>query len=303
MESKNGSKLTKNNSSETVINLVPPRALWNQSQKYRNLSLPNQRCGPHLSFVEPFVIEEHYSIAHTLLVQALADVKPFTLSLHKLNSFPNNNMLFVEPVVSPPDGLQCLVNALLQVFPQCNDQVKKAKDGIYKPHLSIARYQNKEELNRAKVEIMKTWQTQEWVVKEIYLLFRKGGDPFFVKYVVPLGGDTTAPHFGPGSLGSFPNDESQIGRSIVICKLPEQWDEEKVRQLLNESGFPFKAIEIARNPNLSLRDCGVIEFETWIEADNALKKFQSKIFPQIHLNRLCDMAYLDVIGGSCSFNS
>jgi hypothetical protein len=78
------------------------------------------------------------------------NVKPFTLTLDKFNSFPKNNMyvctflkiasishcrLFVEPTINPPDGLQILVNALLKVFPQCDDLVKKSGDGLYKVRL------------------------------------------------------------------------------------------------------------------------------------------------------------------------
>lgn len=55
MATKSGKDMKKNVNSTTVINLIPPRELWDAIQSIRTLYIDNARCGPHISFVDPFV--------------------------------------------------------------------------------------------------------------------------------------------------------------------------------------------------------------------------------------------------------
>jgi len=295
-----GDQLQKGLDAQTVINLVPPRELWPQSQQIRNRSLPHQRCGPHLSFLDPFIIEEQFPRVVELITPVLAQVKPFTVKLQHLNYFKHKTsaMLFVEPTFDPPNGLNSLLNALLEVFPQCNDQIKKSSDGQYKPHLSLARFRNEAALLPEKQNIARQWKPQTWVVDEVYLLARKGPDLFVVKHAIPLGGKTTAPHFGLGSLGSAEGDESQMGRTLVACGLPPNCTRDLLMELFKEAGFPPKGAEVCLLPDGKLRNCGTLEFADRASTDKALVGFTHET---IYLNPLWKMAFPDVIGGACSF--
>lgn len=99
-----GNQLTKRKDSQTVgsiifpvisqskvVNLVPPRELWPQSQGIRNQHLPNQRCGPHFSFVEPFITEEQFPRVVELLTPVLAEVSHiFHLKIASNSSFDSD---------------------------------------------------------------------------------------------------------------------------------------------------------------------------------------------------------------------
>lgn len=92
--------------------------------------LPNQRCGPHFSFVEPFVTAEHYPEAAALLTEVLKDIPAFTVTFENFSQFvfKSSAMFFADPTIEPPDALRNLLDAITKVFPQCTDQIDKAPD-------------------------------------------------------------------------------------------------------------------------------------------------------------------------------
>jgi len=45
----------KHPNSECVVNIILPRDKWGLLQQIRTLYIPNARCGPHFSFIDPFV--------------------------------------------------------------------------------------------------------------------------------------------------------------------------------------------------------------------------------------------------------
>lgn len=134
-----------------------------------------------------------------------------------------------------------------------------------------------------------------------------------VKHVIPLKGKTGKPSYGPGSPGSESNDESAIGRSLVVCRFPQGWNDNALKQLFVDEGFNIAGaevvqisgynsfIQVQKNPDKKPRNCGVVEFATRGEADRALINFKSSTYPDIYLNPLWGMAFPDVVGGSCTF--
>jgi hypothetical protein len=75
-----GRQLRKNPNSTSVINLVPPREVWPEIQSIRTVTTAEARCGPHLSFFDPFIVPEHLPQAATLLEKALQNIQPFTIT-------------------------------------------------------------------------------------------------------------------------------------------------------------------------------------------------------------------------------
>eukprot|EP01124_Arcella_intermedia_P016084 TRINITY_DN2261_c0_g1_i1.p1 TRINITY_DN2261_c0_g1~~TRINITY_DN2261_c0_g1_i1.p1 ORF type:complete len:886 (-),score=277.32 TRINITY_DN2261_c0_g1_i1:3-2660(-) len=270
---KEGKALQKANTSNQVINIVPPRKCWDQIQSIRTLTLPNQRCGPHFSFIEPFVVLPQYERAAEILREVLRTVRPFTVTLKKLNYFSMKGscMLYLEPEFEPKDGIFSLLSAVLSVFPHCSDQLKNGK---FVPHMSIARFKKESELLSAKTIIERSWQPVMFTVKELYLLSRVEGDPFEVKYVIPLGNDTTSPYFGPGSPESNMSDESQLGRTVLVAGLPAGTNTEELKKIMYEQGFnQIEAAEICLNPNGTLRDVGIVEFKNRKAANACVEQF------------------------------
>ena len=99
-------------------------------QKIRMAYLPNQRCGPHFSFVDPFVTVDHYTEAAQLLTEALKDVEAFTVTFENFSQFvfKSSAMFFAEPTIEPAGALHELLDAITKVFPHCTDQIDKAAD-------------------------------------------------------------------------------------------------------------------------------------------------------------------------------
>lgn len=188
----------------------------------------------------------------------------------------------------------------------------------YVPHLSLARFNNKTQVEAAKAELSKDWQPVTWVVDEIYLLHRFGPDPFIVRHVIPLKGKVGPPAFGYGSPASHEEDESQLGRSLVVVRFPPNWSDQQLFDLFHSEGFPVTAAEVKeeRNhfpnslqvsisrdlatPNGKARNCGVVEFATRKDTNHALNNFKSIKYPELYLQPLWMMAFPDVIGGSCT---
>lgn len=288
--------------SQCVINIVPPRELWIHLQSLRTMTIPEARCGPHISFIDPFVELEYYPQAAQLLQQRLSELEPFQMTLEKLNHFEHkaSATLYLEPKCEPINALDILYHEILKLFPECNDTSKKSKDGKLVPHFTIGKFKTKSKLLQAYKTLQETWKPLSFVLKEIYLLYRNGTDPFEVKGIVYLGKNISAPHFGPGSVT---DSSSQLARTLVICGI-SLLKEEELLQLSQEAGFSPIAVEIIRNPDGKVRPIGLLEFSNSTEAETALQSwnFQPSSTKKVYLKPLSHMVFPDVIEGSCSLH-
>jgi 2'-5' RNA ligase len=305
MEEAKGAGFTKSPNSQCVINLIPPRELWAQVQSVRTQYIPDARCGPHISFIDPFVLPHHYPEAAKLLREALADFPPFQVRLAKFGHFIHSKSatLFLEPEFDPPSAVDVLLERILSVFPQCDDTVKKGK-GKFVAHVSVAKCKNENELKRLQAKLEQNYNPISFTLKEIYLLHRHGTDPFEVKEVVHLGpeGSHTPPHFGPGSPGDVHTSEEHtpLGRSLVVCGLPRGCTAEQMTALFTTA--PSKS-EIILNPNGRARQLGVVEFHTRQECDEEEARWPAEGKDGVYVRRLWLMVFPDVIGGSCSLQA
>ena len=63
----------------------------------------------------------------------------------------------------------------------------------------------------------------EFVVKEVYIISRSGfEDPFDVRYVVPLGGSASEPHFTPVPLRAEPRGVLSNTRVLITVREREK---------------------------------------------------------------------------------
>lgn len=194
-----GKHFEKSPDSLCVVNIIPPRELWDVIQPLRNKYTANARCGPHITFIDPFVLSHQYTEACRVLEDAFASLPPFEVQLNKFGFFQHksSSTLYLEPTA--PEGMfDQLINLAVSAFPQCRDQLEKgAKSWV--PHLSIGNFKNHNELLKVLDDLQKSWKPMSFLLKEVYLLARPGPDPFEVKAVAHLGGDSSSAHFGPGS--------------------------------------------------------------------------------------------------------
>lgn len=301
------STFTKSPNSQCVINIIPPRETWAEIQSVRTQYIADARCGPHLSFIDPFLLPHFYPEAARLLGEALADMPPIEVRLAKFGHFKHakSATLFLEPEFNPPDAMDDLLARIMAVFPQCDDTVKRGQ-GKFVAHVSVAKCKNEQQLRSVQAKLEASFRPISFTLKEIYLLHRKGTNPFEVKEVVHFGppGEHTPPHFGPDSPGDLLTAEQHhpIGRSLVVCGLPNNCTTAQLSALFTTTP-PAKA-EVILNPNGKPRPLGVVEFDTRQECDEEEARWPAEGREDgVFVRRLWVMVFPDVVGGSCSLNA
>ncbi len=205
----------------------------------------------------------------------------------------------MEPTINPPNAINELQKAIMTVFPQCDDTVRRG-NGTFVPHFSIGKYKNKNEMLKARKPIESNWTPVSFELKEIYLLHRLGNDPFEVKYVIPLGKNPTRPHFGPNSA----DDESTVAKTVVVNGLPKGVinSTQEFMNLAKDAGLSPVKGELTFNPGFKPRSFGVLEFASKQEALDACEKYAHQPYTgtTIYLRPLENMFFPDVVGGCCT---
>jgi len=306
--------MTKSSSLRSAINIILPRDLWPVMQSIRTKFIKDARCGPHISLVEPFVAPSFNPEAAELLKTALQEVHPFAVKLEKFNAISQTSADTIG-IFPKSDNLEILLTKILEVFPQCNDLCtrgaprlvgrRRIKGTHFLPYLSLKRCDHSETYALME-ELESTWKPIEFLLKEVYILYRTGGDPFEVVEVIPLGPPEchTPPHFGPGSPGTpgTPEEDQSIGRSVVVGGLPKGLEDNDLSKIFTENGFDAICAEITRNFDGKACTFGVVEFRTKEETWRALREFKEQPFPDhtICIKHLPMMVFPGTIGDCCS---
>jgi 2'-5' RNA ligase len=178
-----GRHLQKSPDSLCVVNIIPPRELWEVIQPLRNKYTANARCGPHITFIDPFVLSHEYTEARQILEDAFASLEPFEVRFEKFNFFKHksSSTLFLEPI-APEGAFDRLIELAAQAFPQCRDQLDRG-NGKWVPHLSIGNFKDHNELVKVMTELQNNWKPLRFTLKEVYLLNRY--DPKLEKFRAP----------------------------------------------------------------------------------------------------------------------
>jgi len=147
---------------------------------------------PHITLLQPFVEYKNATSAKETLTEALSNIKPFKLSFNQFKVFKNNtsNTLFLDPVVTPGNALQNLYDVVSQIYPGSN------QESDFEAHIGVGFFRNPNEAQRLQKKYQSGWKPIDFTVQEIYILSRVRQDPFEVRKVITLGGETnTKPHF------------------------------------------------------------------------------------------------------------
>ena len=183
MEKKiSGKKVT-----NTALCIIPPNDLWPDIQNIRFICDPAyERWMPHINLAFPFVPPDDFVKAKQMLEAELADFSAFKITFKELGYFTGGKkgVLWAKPGVDG-DQLNELENRIVKIFPFCNDQVTKSKDG-FNPHMTLGNFPTKEIASK-KAQYQKDWTTKEFVVDKLNLIKRDGQDtPFYVVETVAL---------------------------------------------------------------------------------------------------------------------
>lgn len=140
----------------------------------------------------PFFADSHFGDAEKLLRRRLAAVKPFKLRLASFDHFAHKAKCVVWLAPETPEEENALLDlhaALMEVFPECSDQLRRGK---FTPHLTCGQWP-KTEVEAAKAGLGEGWETIEWTCDHVQIISRSDGGNFVVKRRVPLGGAEAVP--------------------------------------------------------------------------------------------------------------
>jgi len=164
----------------TALVISPPVSEWAQIQEIRKFyDTAYSRWMPHLNMSFPFVIEQDFDIASSILQEALKDFDPFKIELKTLGSFSfeKDSVIWVAPDVN--DEINKLEQIILKNFPFCDELVKKSPEG-FKAHMTLGRFDEKIVAKKLN-EFQEKWKTVTFTVNELYMIFRQDSEsPFFI---------------------------------------------------------------------------------------------------------------------------
>jgi len=151
---------------------------------------------PHITLLQPFVAPDYLESAKNDLRNVLKNINPFRLNFQNFELFINrgSTTLFLNPIITPPDALENLYNTLKSRYPEVQQAQKKPSD--FEPHIGVGFFRDQGEAKTLQTKYQRGWKPIDFVVKEIYIVSRISQDtPFEVRKVIPIGANTTTPHF------------------------------------------------------------------------------------------------------------
>lgn len=173
----------------SAVVVIPSTAVWSPIQAIRKEHDRHYlRWMPHITLLYGFVAEDYFERAAAVIAGALASFPAFAVHLTEICHFRHgqSNTVWLKPDTGPSGMLHELQSRLEALFPFCDEQSTKSEGG-FTPHLSIAQVKDHkldEQLARWRGE----WQPLEFAVSEVYLISRRGDEPFAIRRSIPLAG-------------------------------------------------------------------------------------------------------------------
>ncbi len=236
---------------QAAVVLIPPEALWGPIEALRSKHDRNyERWMPHVTLLYPFVPEEHFAEAETLITEALRDLAPFQVTLSGFSHFEHRGSVtaWLRPEDRPHGAIKALQAALQAALPQCDEQGRKSEHG-FTPHLSVGQLSRASpaELRRTLSTWEQDWKPLTFEVREVCLISRRGDVPFEVRRRVQLGGGnrpgsggnrpppgpgTTAASTGerPGAAAGARSSQEKAGMLREVLVARGEWESDEARQ-------------------------------------------------------------------------
>lgn len=236
---------------QAAVVLIPPEELWGPIEALRSKHDRNyERWMPHVTLLYPFVPEEHFAEAETLIAEALRNLAPFQVTLSGFSHFEHRGSVtaWLRPEDRPHGALMALQAALQAALPQCDEQGHKSEHG-FTPHLSVGQLPRSSpaEIRRTLAAWERDWKPLAFEAREVCLISRRGDVPFEVRRRVQLGGGhrpgpggnrptpspgtTTAPTGErPGTAEGTRSSQEEPERLREVLMARGEWESDEARQ-------------------------------------------------------------------------
>ena len=209
----------------SAVVVTPPTELWGPIQTIRARHDRHvDRWMPHVNLLYGFVPATVFEEALPVLIEALASVEPFTVTLDAFDRFehPGSSTVWLRPRTSPPGALEALQRALQQAFPRCDEQGSKSGRG-YTPHLTVAQFPREAAAEaRAFIEQQTAaWTPVTFTVDGVDVIARDGAAPFTARHRVPFGRAPRRLEVTLHARGDLASDATRDARANALDVLQE----------------------------------------------------------------------------------
>lgn len=211
----------------SAVVLLPPESAWPAIQAIRaRHDRSFERWMPHINLLYGFVADAHFAAALPRIRAALSDTCPFIVELAELRSFHHRrtDTIWLRPAPRPASALIELQTTLERAFPQCDEQGKKSPAG-FTPHLSIGQVRGsaRRRLDDVLARWQSAWRPVRFVAGSVALISRRGDEPFVIRHIVPLGGDT---------LAATVDVQRLLARDVQPETMPRTLDDDAIVELI-----------------------------------------------------------------------
>jgi poly(A) polymerase len=165
--------------------ICPPRSQWSAIQAIRRAHDPSfVRWIPHINLLYGFLPEPLFDAAATRLSAAITSLAPATLTLDRIGRFDHagSTTLYLAPDRTSTRWLRALQHQLREALPQC---VEQDRDGVFTPHLTLARCKPGEATVLAAALEAESLSVS-FEADAITLLSRRGKAPFAARRTISL---------------------------------------------------------------------------------------------------------------------
>jgi 2'-5' RNA ligase len=234
---------------------------------------------PHIPVVYPFVPNDDFPRAATILGPVLRNIKPFTVTLSRVSSYTSKtgSTVFAVPETNPPNAIKELQRAIETVLPEYNELVLKNESG-FAPHLTLGQY-DKEGIEETVAKLQAQWQPIDWEVKELYMVSRNGDVPFEVRQALQLGGEAPTKEYEENPQVFRPRDRRKDNSSnrfkLFVSNLSWNVDSQSLLDMFKDHRAKKGYVIMDKIRDRS-RGYGFVEFESEADQQAALQAMQGR---------------------------
>ncbi len=156
----------------TSVVIIPPESKWEPIQEIRRVyDRQIDRWMPHINLLYPFHPKEEFDNLEKVFSNYCKNIEPFEITLKEIHYFAHQHQNFTLWFIPSPAGVIIdLQKELLKLVPDCND-VNRYEKG-FSPHLSIGQIKGKENMEKIKTQLQKSWKPLCFLVDKIHFIWR-----------------------------------------------------------------------------------------------------------------------------------
>lgn len=275
--------MSKNKVVTSAVVVVPPKESWGQIQAIRQqYDKSFDRWPPHINLLYPFVPQADFHDAAAKLKNhfATSPLPAFNVSFEGFRFFQHGKSsctVWCDPKLKQGNELTTLQGQLHSVFPFCDDLSTRSADG-FQPHLSVGQFSGKAEVDKKISEFMGGWKPIHFEVSEVFLIARRGDDPFVFKYKISLNGEIEQMDEIYESVpGRVSQSSGEATKDLFVANIPFTVQEETLAELFAKNGVKTVGVKIPKGPGGRSKGFGFVKIPATDDANKVIATMHGKV--------------------------